>query len=55
MQEKLDSCLSDLENERLTVERLRRQETDRLLENNSTVEGFRSEISRLENELRLAE
>lgn len=55
VQEKLDLCNADLESERATLERLRREETERMMENSSAAGGLRVEINRLENELRQAQ
>ena len=55
IQEKLDSCIADLEAERLECCRLRREEIDRQLENRSSSQELRTEIIRLQNDLRVAE
>ena len=54
VQEKLDSCIADLESERATIGCLRREETERMMENSAAAEGLRAEISRLDGELRQA-
>ena len=52
LQEKLQSCIADLEAERAESSRLRREEVDKQLEQRLIVEGLRSEVNRLNQELR---
>lgn len=54
LQEKFDTCVAELENERSEASRLRREEIDRQMENRLAAEGFRTEINRLQQELRIA-
>lgn len=55
LQEKLQSCIADLEAERAESSRLRREEVEKQLEQRLAAEAQRSEINRLQNELRQIE
>ena len=52
LQEKLQSCVADLEAERAESSRLRREEVEKQLEHRMAAEALRSEINRLQQELR---
>lgn len=54
IQDKLSACAAELESERKELARVRREEAELQNQHTQSVENFRSEISRLHEELRAA-
>lgn len=54
LQDKLSACVADLDSERKELARLRQEEAELRIQHNQSVENFRTEITRLHDELRSA-